>query len=318
MSPATALASRGPIATWSDTDKVTEVITRSTKYMPGDLADQVKAMLTPLNLSILVGTLVVWAGSHFFGVGEIVDVGLLVVGAFTVGWSIGNIANDLYEFGITAVRATTEQDLDRAAKAFARAIVAAGVTTVMAILLRRSAKQIQAARGANVTDVIRPKNPGLGSIGADSQAGRIWRKPTTTRDPSMPPAHGETDWLGDMRISTAGSAADQQIARVHELVHSFLRPRFSVLRTFRARLAGSAYWKSAFLMYLEEALAETIAQLRVNGLSGLFTGIKFPIANGYVSIQSLMSEGATIGTITIGTQQFTVQFIPAEPANVCE
>jgi len=304
-----------PISSWSSSQKVEEAIRRSTKYMPADLARQIEAMLTPENLAILVGTLVIWAGSHFFGVGEIVDVGLLLVGAFTIGWSIGDIANNLYSFATTAINAQTEQDLDRAARSFARAVVEGGITTVMALLLRRSAKQLQATRGSSISSVARPRNPGLATVEADSQAGRLWRRPTTTRDPSMAAGTGETTAFGDMTISTAGSVVEQELARVHELVHSFLSPRFRLLRTFRARLGMSAYSRSALMTYLEEALAETIARLRVEGvnLGNLRLGLKFPVAGGYVTIQQLMSEGAAIGTISIGTLLFSVQFIPDAP-----
>jgi hypothetical protein len=126
---------------------------------------------------------------------------------------------------------------------------------------------------------------------------------------------GETTAFGDMTISTAGSVAEQELARIHELVHSFLSPRFRVLRTFRARLGMSAYSRSALMTYLEEALAETIARLTVEGvnLGSLRLGLKFPVAGGYITIQQLMSEGAAIGTITVGTLRFSVQFIPDAP-----
>ncbi|HYP28877.1 MAG TPA: hypothetical protein VE262_19345 [Blastocatellia bacterium] len=304
-----------PVSTWSKSEKVAEALRRSKKYLPASLAQQVDILLSPENLVIVTGTLVIWAGSHFFGVGEIVDVILLLAGSFTIGWAAVDLAKLLLEFATTALNAQTEEDLDRAAKAFADAVLTGGMTVVMAVLLKRSANQLQATRGANVMDVMRPRQPGLGNVKPDPQAGRIWRKPTTTGDPSMAAGTGKTSWFGDMTISTAGTAAEQQLARVHELVHSFLRPRFIVLRTFRARLAGSAYWKSAFLQYLEEAMAETIAQLRVNGLSGLFTGIRFPIQNGYVSIQQLGAEVGNIGRIIVGTHRFTVHFIPAGPSS---
>ena len=96
-------------------------------------------------------------------------------------------------------------------------------------------------------------------------------------------------------------------------VHRFLTPRFGVLRTVRVQLAMSGYLRSAFLQYLEEAIAETVAQLRVNGFRGLLDGVKFPVANGYVTITDLVSEGATIGTLSAGTQFFSVQFIPSGP-----
>jgi hypothetical protein len=51
----------------------------------------------------------------------------------------------------------------------------------------------------------------------------------------------------------------------------------------------------------------------VNGFSGLLEGVKFPVKNGYMTISDLMCEGAAIGTISAGTQYFTVEFIPSEP-----
>jgi hypothetical protein len=90
------------------------------------------------------------------------------------------------------------------------------------------------------------------------------------------------------------------------------------LRTFRARLAASAYWRSALMQYLEEALVETFAQLRVHGLTGLMTGIRFPVANGYMTLQLLACEGAEIGTLVLGSQRFSVQFVPGPPGVVAE
>jgi len=284
--------------------------------MPADLARQVDALLSPENLGILAATLAIWAGSHFFGVGEVVDVGLLLLGAFLIGWSIADVAQNLVTFGTTAINAQNDADIDRAARAFASAVVTGGITAVMALLLRRSARQLQATRGASVTQVARPRRPGLAQVEADTQAGQPWRRPTVTGDATMPPGTGRTWWFGDVEYSTAGSATEQQLARIHELVHSFLRPRLRFLRRFRARLNASAYTRSAILKYLEEGLAETIAQLGVYGISGLITGIRFPIANGYLTLQTLMCEGAEIGTIALGTQQFSVQVIIGAPAQV--
>ena len=61
----------------------------------------------------------------------------------------------------------------------------------------------------------------------------------------------------------------------------------------------AAYEKSALLRYTEEALAETYAQMRVNGAKGILTGLRFPIANGYVTLSRAAAEGA-IGTIIVG------------------
>jgi hypothetical protein len=285
--------------------------------MPVNIARQIDALLTPEALGIFVTTLTIWAGSHFFGVGEIVDVGLLLVGAFFVGWSITDVAENLLIFGDKTINAQRDEDIDIAARAFAAAVVTAGLTAVMALLLRRSATQLQATRGSSMSQVIRPRSPGLAQVGADSQAGRFWRRPSVTGDASLPAGEGATTAFGDVTYSTAGTATEQQLARVHELVHSFLSPRLGVLRTFRARLAMSGYMRSAILQYLEEALAESVAQLAAHGVVGLLRGIRFPIANGYITLQQLVSEGAEIGTILVGTQRFSVQIVVASPPPVC-
>ena len=83
--------------------KVRAAILRSKKYLPASLGHQIEALATPESLAIITTALVIWAGSHFCGVGEVVDVGLLLVGAFFIGWSIEAIARDLCTFGTRSV-----------------------------------------------------------------------------------------------------------------------------------------------------------------------------------------------------------------------
>ncbi len=295
--------------------QATEAIVRSKRYLPAALAGQLDAFMTPENLEILAGTIAIWAGSHFFGVGEIADVALLLVGAFTIGWSITQVAGHLVDFGTGVVRARSDQDIDRAAASFASAVVAAGVTVVFAILLRRSAAKLQ-ARGPCLSQAIRPREPGLLEVEPEPDGSGLLRKPTITADPSLPAGQGATSAYGDVVYSTAGTATEQQLARLHELVHSFFSPRLALFRTFRARLAVSAYTRSAILRYLEESLAESFAQIRVNGLGHLLTGIRFPISNGYLTLQQLACEGAELGKIIFGTERFSVQFIVSGPPPV--
>jgi hypothetical protein len=304
---------RGPVAGWSGTDKAIEAILRSKRFMPDSLARQLDAFLTPENLALLGGTLIIWAGSHFCGVGEVVDVGLLLVGSFVIGWSVTGVVRDLVAFGSTALGARNQDDLDRAARSFAAAIVAAGVTVVFAILLRRSAAKLQATRGPAVGQALTPREPGFVAVEPNPSEGGLIRRPTVVGDPSLPAGRGVTTAFGDVRYSTAGSATEQQLARLHELVHSFFSPRLLVFRAFRARLALSAYARSAILRYLEEALAESFAQLRVNGLSHLLTALRFPVAFGYITLQQIACEGAEIGKIVFGTERFSVQFVVGPP-----
>jgi len=68
--------------------------------------------------------------------------------------------------------------------------------------------------------------------------------------------------------------------------------------------------RSALMRYLEEAMAESYAQLRMGGgLRGLLIGISFPVENGYITISQVAGEGTAIGNIAIGGAQFTVRVV---------
>ena len=139
------------VAAMSVTDRLKEVLIRSKPRLGPDAGHAIDALLSPTNLAIMAATLAVWAGSHLFGVGEIADVLLLVVGAFAIGWSIGDVAKDLFTFADATLTAKSEADLDRAAAAFSHAVILAGITVIMAVLLRRSVKSIKASRGHGAT-----------------------------------------------------------------------------------------------------------------------------------------------------------------------
>lgn len=306
------------VAFMSTSEKVAEAVRRSRPHLPAAVYQQLEVLISPANIAIFTGTLVVWAGSHFVGVGEIVDVGLLLLGAFFVGWSIESVARDLYTFGTLAVNAQSDAELDQAGRAPASAVVNGGMTVIMALLLRRSAQRLQAVRGPNVSDVMRRRTPGMEPVEVDTQPGALWRRPTLTPNPNLPAGSGRTWWFGDAEYSTAGTATEAELARIHELVHQFLRPRLRFFRRFRARLNASAYWRSATLRYLEEALAESVAQVAVNGITGLLTGLRFPITYGYMTVTQIACEGAEIGTILVGTTRFSVQIVVAAPPMSCD
>jgi len=84
-------------------------------------------------------------------------------------------------------------------------------------------------------------------------------------------------------------------------VHSFLTPKRYFLRNVRVQLSVNGYEKSALLRYLEEALAETVAQFWVRGLNGVSIGIKFPVKNGYVSRAAMGEEvnGVLLGPVNV-------------------
>lgn len=283
------------VATMSPGERIAEAMRRSIRLLPGGARDQILAMLSPASLAIITATLVVWVGSHLFGVGEIVDILLLGVGFIALGFSIFPGAEELYEFGTSAVQARTDAELDMAANHFANAVTILGISTVQAVLLRGGVKSV-ISRGAPriyVTDV-----------GMPPPAGNQLRlqRPASIRNGVV----GETDPYGTITIARNQPVSQQRITLYHELVHRFFSPRTGPMRKLRANASLTGYAKSSFLRYIEEALAEGYAQLKVNGLAEGFRAYRFPIDGGYVTVSSLQSEGTLIGKITLGSSTFHV------------
>ena len=113
---------------------------RSLPHLPLEARNIVEGMLRPETMAIVAGTLTVWAGSHFFGVGEIVDIVLLGVGVAALGFAVFEGAGELYEFGTCALGASSSVQLDEAGQHFARAVTLLGISTVQALLCWRARK----------------------------------------------------------------------------------------------------------------------------------------------------------------------------------
>ena len=303
----------GDISIWSTSDKAAAAILRSRRYLPESIARQLDAFLTPGNLALMAGTLAVWAGSHFFGVGEVVDVALLLVGAFTIGWSITGVVRDLVAFGTGVVAARTDQDLDGAARLFASAVVTAGITAVFAILLRRSASSLQAARGSTVGEVLTIRRPGLVPVEPEPAGTGLFRTPTVTGNPGMAAGEGATT-VRRRRILDGRNGygpGTGSPARTGSFVSVAAAVRFSHVPGTSRDVSVQPLGHHAIS---RGDARETFAQLRVNGIQTLLTGIRFPVVNGHMTLQQLACEGAEIGKITMGTQQFSVQFVAGPPS----
>jgi hypothetical protein len=304
-------AGRKNVSSMSTEEKIAEALRRSLPHLPAEAREQVLALLTPASLTIIAGTLVVWAGSHFFGVGEVVDVILLLVGVVTIGGGVWQFGKELYGFATSVVNARTDQDLDEAGDHFARAVAIGGITAVSALLLHRGAKEV-IARG-------RPTmRPGLLDPGPPPPGAGAIYKPTIRRPLTLPGgALGETDWYGNISVTRLQSLEEQKLTLYHEWVHSILSPRLRYLQQLRAGIRASGYWRSALLRYLEEAMAESYAQLRVRGIAHVWKGVTFPVGApglGYVTLSELAAEGRAVGNILLGGRNFTVYFMPGSPA----
>nr|WP_295456031.1 peptidoglycan-binding protein [uncultured Thiodictyon sp.] len=121
---------------WPLEKKFAEALRRTAPKLPSSMRHEFDALLSPKNLGIMAGSLVVWAGSHAFGVGEVVDVVLLIGGAVFLGMAVFDVAQDLGDFLVVTSTAAIEQDFDEASSHLARAIAILGVAAFVALLAK--------------------------------------------------------------------------------------------------------------------------------------------------------------------------------------
>jgi hypothetical protein len=260
------------ITHWTFAQKLEEALKRSLPKLGPEARAQVSALLTKETLAVMAGVLVAWVLSHAVGIGEVIDIVIVAVGAIGLGWTVFQGVDELYEFAMGTYRASTTRDLDTAAEHFARAVSILGIQAVLAVLLRGAPKTY---RG------------GIKATGPTTAAGRAYRATlrwTKYEQGVGRLAAGEgwtTSW-GDIVISSRGSAKTRQLVMLHERIHQILTPKLYPLRNFRIANRNASYRYSSLSRYLEEGLAETYAQLKVNGITEGVAAIRFPVHQNYV------------------------------------
>jgi hypothetical protein len=274
-------------------DRLAAAVRRSLPLMPDSLATEIEQLLQPEALAVMAGVSAAWAISHFYGVGELADAVLLVVGWASMGGAAFGAARDLLGFVNKVRSAQTDSDLDDAAKLFAAVTVRLGSTAICALFFRARPKVYRGPAPAL------PLPPRSGS--------GLFYKPIVRNVPirSRPGfiTHGITEHYGDIRIDSRllGDPSKYLHTLYHERVHQFLTPKFYPLRNVRVRIAIGGYQKSYILRYLEEALAEGVANLRMHG-HGVIDAVTFPVKNQYVTVAKMASEvrGHLMGTVNVG------------------
>lgn len=300
------------IATMTSAEKVGEAMKRSLPFLGPQARTEIEALLTPESLTAIAAVLGVWVGSHFVGIGEIVDIVLLAVGVAVIGLAVFDGIEELLAFASGALEAQSDAELDVAARHFAKATAILGVQAVLAVLFRGIPKTWRGGR----------MNPGAPPSFAK---GRVSRPPLRSSR-TMPAGDGATRVWGDITISRLGSKTDRRLVALHEAVHRALTPKLNVLRQFRVGGRAASYARSPLSKYLEEALAETVAQVGVNGIRSVFTGISFPVTNGYVTLlrkgvsggrilYPVIPEfsGLVVGGFLLGGESYEIRFSATPP-----
>lgn len=256
------------VISWSFEKKLEESFRRTLPKIAPEARSALAALITPESISIIAGVLALWIASHAFGVGEAIDLILAVVGIAAVGLSVFAGLDHFGEFAARAYNAKSESDLDVAAEHLSKCITTLGVTTVLALLFRG---RPATGRGGKI-DIGSPppRMPG------------VRYKPTITKSASLRAGEGSTSVWGDIEVSTRGAASEQKLVLLHERIHQLLTPRLYLLRNVRIENRTTSYFRSSLSRYLEEAMAETFAQVGVNGVRSFVVGIRFPVDSGYV------------------------------------
>lgn len=271
------------VASWPFEKRLEESIRRALPKLGPEVQSQIHKILSPESLAIIATVLVAWVASHAFGIGEIIDIIIVALGVLAIGLAVFEGLDHLYEFAVITYRAKSIHNLDQAAHHFAKAVSILGIQAVLAVLFRGSPKSY---RGAPV------KTPGPRTArGATYRPKLQWRK-YVPGEGNLRAGNGWTTTAGDILISSRGSAKTRQLVLFHEKIHQLLTPKLYPLRNFRIRNRTKSYTQSSLSRYLEEALAEVIAQLRVHGVREFLTGIRFPVKEGYVF---LLRRGDSMG-----------------------
>jgi len=128
------------VAEMSQEDRFTIVLRRTLPLLPAEIQDEFAQMISPTAIMVVAGTLAVWAGSHYFGVGFIADAVMLVAGFAFLGLQVFTAASDLLAAVKLTATARTSSELDQAARHLANFIAVVGVAIFSAMVMKGARK----------------------------------------------------------------------------------------------------------------------------------------------------------------------------------
>jgi peptidoglycan hydrolase-like protein with peptidoglycan-binding domain len=200
---------------WTLTERFEYVLQHCAPYLGPDMRAQFTALLTPVNLGIMVGSLVVWAAGHFFGVSEIADAFLLGFGLVFLGKAAIDAARLLKNVIEITCSASTEGELEDAAKDLAEAIAIIGVMTFFALLAKVARaignKLKESGPGEAETDTAetQPRQKKVEGLGETEDSSGEFKKPVQSS--KKPPAPPETAQQAADRLLKKASEAEKSV-----------------------------------------------------------------------------------------------------------
>jgi len=129
-----------PVAGWPAERRIMEAARMAAPKLPASVRAEFLTLFSGRNLVIMGVVFTAWAASHAFGIGEAIDLILLLVGLVMLGSQVWQCAKDLVEFVQVARVSRTRAELDGAATALARVIAVLGVTLFMALIAKAASR----------------------------------------------------------------------------------------------------------------------------------------------------------------------------------
>ncbi|WP_206365332.1 hypothetical protein [Siculibacillus lacustris] len=179
-----------PVAQWSTEERLSFVIRGAASRVPGELEQGLLELLSPQSLALMAGFIVVGVAANMTPYGWVADA--VIAGAAFVFGGIAAIhaLKDLAECFAEISTAKSERDLDKAGDALARAVVAIGLTGLMAILHRIAARRAGrgGVKGAESEETLPRNSERRPDVQRSSGANSFAEKP---EKPSPSPAREE-------------------------------------------------------------------------------------------------------------------------------
>ncbi|KAA3511794.1 hypothetical protein G6L63_12140 [Agrobacterium vitis] len=287
--------------------KLETVLRKAAALLPADIGNRLLALVTPTSLAIMAGVVLIWAGSHFVGVGEIADVILLAAGWLMIGAAAMQGGEKLLDFAVGTQAAKTTADLDKAAKDLADAITILGVDVVLGLLLKGKPKgTFKSVQGTmpSYSQFTRamPKAGPMRIYEAKLVFSRSKFAGQGGTRPDNVATIGRDFFPGAKPFPEVIRSVRQTV--YHERIHQRLTQAFSLLGRPGLYMKMGAYKRSYILRYIEEAAAEAYGLARTGGARpGELSAIQFPLNGNYGITVAKMGEeakGVLLGPITVG------------------
>ncbi len=122
-----------PISQWDTTHKIKVALERALLHLPAEVAAHIGEMIIPLTEALAL-----LAISHAFGVGEIADAALFIVGTAALGLDAWRGGKEIGEFIVGSLNAQTETDLDKAGQHLAKAVSILGIDTLLTMVAHKA------------------------------------------------------------------------------------------------------------------------------------------------------------------------------------